>query len=132
MPLRVTAHSGYINIVHCLCQASHVLRCVIPFRMDVQQVSVSQVFQASAGGRRYVAPKQEGSVIAALQDQRDMVKPLCGSRTEANEDNHDGMALLRTIVLQRLEDMMATCNHLELLESLLANHLTSWSLAVWM
>ena len=40
MPLRVTAHSGYINIVHYLSQASHVLRCILPFSLDVQQVSV--------------------------------------------------------------------------------------------
>ena len=51
MPLRVTAHSGHINIVHYLCQASHVVRCFLPFWLDVRQVSVRQVFDASAGGR---------------------------------------------------------------------------------
>ena len=43
MPLRDTdfhAHSGYINIVHYLFQASRVVRCILPFRLDVQQVSV--------------------------------------------------------------------------------------------
>ena len=30
----------YINIVHYLFQASLVLRCILPFSLDVQQVSV--------------------------------------------------------------------------------------------
>ena len=42
------------------------------------------------------------------------MKSLCGSRTDANKANQDGMTPLRTVVLQRLEDMMATCNHLDI------------------
>ena len=38
--LPLVARSGYINIVHCLFQASHVFSCILPFRLDVQQVSV--------------------------------------------------------------------------------------------
>ena len=63
-----------------------------------------------------VAPKQDGSaplLIAALRDQRDTVKSLCGSRTGANKANQVGVTPLMTDVLQRLEDMMATCDHLE-------------------
>ena len=40
MPSRVTVHSEYINIVHYLFQASLVLRCILPFSLVVQQVSV--------------------------------------------------------------------------------------------
>ena len=39
-------------------------------------------------------------LIAALRDQRDIVKSLCGSRTDANKANQDGMTPLRALVLQ--------------------------------
>ena len=42
------------------------------------------------------------------------MKSLCGSRTDANKTNQDVMTPLRTVVLQRLEDMVATCNHLDI------------------
>ena len=54
------------------------------------------------------APKQDGStplLIAALRDQRDIVKSLCGSRTDANKANQDGITPLRAAVLQRLADI---------------------------
>ena len=48
-------------------------------------VSTLRVVGASAGGRCCVAPDQKGSAIAALRDQRDIVKSLCRSRTDANK-----------------------------------------------
>ena len=48
-------------------------------------VATLQVVGASAGGRCCVAPDQKGSVIAALRDQRDIVKSSCRSRTDANK-----------------------------------------------
>ena len=115
--VHTTANDLYVSVeglVHYLSQVSHVLRCILPFRLDVQQVSVRRLFGASAGGRRYVAPKQDGSTIAALQDQSDIVESLCGSRTDINKANQDGVTPLRTVVLQRLEEMMTTCNHLDI------------------
>ena len=55
------------------------------------------------------------------------MESLSGSRTDADNDSHLAMTPLRTVVLQRLEVMMATCNHLDIA----ANHLTTFSLAVW-
>ena len=51
VPLRVTAHSGYVKIVYYLFLASDVLTCILPLRLDMQQVSGWHVFGASAGGR---------------------------------------------------------------------------------
>ena len=45
-----------------------------------------------------------GAAIAALRNQRDIVKSLCGSRTGANKANQVGVTPFRTDVLQRLED----------------------------
>ena len=50
------------------------------------------------------------------------MKSLCGSRTGANKANQVGVTPLRTDVLQRLEDMMATCVHLEEFVLLLVGH----------
>ena len=44
------------------------------------------------------------------------MKSLGGSRTDANKANQDGVSPLRTVVLHRLEDMMATCHHLNIAE----------------
>ena len=60
------------------------------------------------------SPKQDGSAITELRVQRDTVKSLCGSRTDANKASQNCMTTLRTIVPQRLEDMMATCNPLDI------------------
>ena len=49
------------------------------------------------------APKQDDStplLIVALRDQRDIMKSLCGYRTDANKANQDGMTSLRAVVLQ--------------------------------
>ena len=48
-------------------------------------VATLRVVGASAGGRCCVALDQKGSAIAALRDQRDIVKFSCRSRTDANE-----------------------------------------------
>ena len=48
-------------------------------------VATLQVVGASAGGRCCVAPDQKGSAIAALWDQRDIVKSSFRSRTDANK-----------------------------------------------
>ena len=78
-------------------------------------VATLQVFGAYTGGRCRVAPNQEGSAIAALRDQRDIVMSLCRSSTNANKaksgrhDNfedscalanqrHDGQPVLRDVV----------------------------------
>ena len=39
---------------------------------------------------------------------------LCGSRTDTNKANQDGVTPLRTVVLQQLEEMMDTFNHLDI------------------
>ena len=38
----------------------------------------------------------------------------CGSRTDANKANQNALTPLRTIVLQRLEGIMTTCNPLDI------------------
>ena len=40
VPLRVTAHNGYVNIVYLLFLASDVLTCILHFSLDMQQVSI--------------------------------------------------------------------------------------------
>ena len=110
MPLRVTAHSGYINIVYYLCQAANVLRCFLPFRLDVQQVSVSQVFGASREWTLMCCSEARWFCHCGASGS----EGHRGSRTDANKANQDGMTPLRTVVLQRLEDMMATCNNLDI------------------
>ena len=42
------------------------------------------------------------------------MKSLSGSRADANKANQDDLTPLRTVVLQRLKDMMATFNHLDI------------------
>ena len=64
---------------------------------DVAHVHNYLHFGASAGGCRCIAPKQDGSAKAALWDQRDIVKSLCGSRTDADNGNQFGMTPLSVL-----------------------------------
>ena len=99
----------HLCLISTLCTTS----CKRPMCSDVSSLSVwmcsRSLFDRSLDADVLLRNKIVCSVIAALWDQRDIVNSLCGSRTDANKANQDGTTPLRTIALQQLEEMIATC-----------------------
>ena len=76
-------------------------RCLFDRTLERPRVDIDVLFR-----NKMVLPLRRSGIRGT--------QSLCGSRTDANKASQNCMTTLRTIVPQRLEGMMATCNPLDI------------------